>query len=54
MYGLIAVVFLLLLGAADVSWDLLVRVSNEEAGPADGSPPPIPAAAPAAPSDQNT
>jgi hypothetical protein len=33
MYDLIAVTFLLLLGAADVSWDLLVRVSNEEAGP---------------------
>ena len=33
LYGLIGVIFLLLLGAADVSWDLLVRVSNEEAGP---------------------
>jgi hypothetical protein len=45
MYGLIAVVFLLLLGAADVSWDLLVRVSNEEAGPPSSSSAP---AAPAA------
>jgi len=33
LYGLISVIFLLLLGAADVSWDLLVRVSDEEPGP---------------------
>ncbi len=29
LYSLITVVFLLLIGAADVSWDLLVRLSDE-------------------------
>lgn len=33
LYNLIAVVFLLLIGAADVSWDLLTTVSDEEAVP---------------------
>ena len=33
LYSLITVVFLLLIGAADVSWDLLTTVSDEEAGP---------------------
>jgi hypothetical protein len=36
LYDLIAVNFLLLLGAADVSWDLLVRVSEEEPTPDQG------------------
>ena len=31
LYTLISVVFLLLIGAAEVSWDLLVRLSDEEA-----------------------
>jgi modulator of FtsH protease len=31
LYNLIAVIFLLLLGAADVSWDLLVAVGEDEA-----------------------
>jgi modulator of FtsH protease len=31
LYSLIAVVFLLLLGAADVSWDLLIAVGEDEA-----------------------
>jgi hypothetical protein len=31
LYSLISVVFLLLIGAADVSWDLLTTVSDEEA-----------------------
>ena len=33
LYSLISVVFLLLIGAADVSWDLLTTVSDEEAVP---------------------
>ncbi len=45
LYDLIAVNFLLLLGAADVSWDLLVQVSDEEAAP-DHAPEPPPAAKP--------
>lgn len=45
LYDLIAVNFLLLLGAADVSWDLLVQVSDEEGTP-DRGPEPPPAAKP--------
>jgi hypothetical protein len=45
LYDLIAVNFLLLLGAADVSWDLLVQVSDEEATPDQATQPP-PAAKP--------
>jgi len=45
LYDLIAVNFLLLLGAADVSWDLLVQVSDEE-GTHDRAPEPPPAAKP--------
>ena len=38
LYDLIAVIFLLLLGAADVSWDLLITVGDDEAEDARGAP----------------
>ena len=47
LYDLIGVNFLLLLGAADVAWDLLVRVSDEEPTPDQATPAPPAGDAPA-------
>ena len=37
LYDLVAVIFLLLLGAADVSWDLLITVGDDQAEDARGA-----------------
>ena len=42
LYNLIAVIFLLLLGAADVSWDLLIAVGEDEAADSAAREPTVP------------
>ena len=54
LYNLIAVIFLLLLGAADVSWDLLIAVGDDEAedSAVSGEAAAPPAASPGGPPDR--